>query len=114
MANRGLAKTIKGILMKIIPFTQNPKQIAHDKATKLPYKEGFESALDSAIKTSNVPQARDIVVKENQRATLNALDNDLSEATNLLSTLLTQISEAGGKKLEKTHNLEGILYFFSA
>ncbi|MDR2460669.1 MAG: hypothetical protein LBE38_07810 [Deltaproteobacteria bacterium] len=96
--------------MKILTF--NPMDPTPNKASPSSKKNqpqgasSFKEALDLSM------NARDRVSQENLRANKAANNTDLKEASGLLATLIEQMHAAGPESLQKTHNLEGILYYF--
>lgn len=101
--------------MKIIPFKQNDTRITSNRTPlNTDLSLDFQKTLDRALKSSFPAAARDRVVAENRKALKNASDGDLGEAQGLLARLTDSLKEAGPGKLDKVHNLEGVLYFFQA
>jgi hypothetical protein len=98
--------------MKILPF--NPMDISPKKPQGPPVKSnemGSDSFQNTLAASMN---ARDRVSQENLRANNTAKIADLKEAKDLISTLVDQMQAIGPEGLKRTHNLEGLLYYFPA
>ncbi|MDR0548641.1 MAG: hypothetical protein LBI10_04415 [Deltaproteobacteria bacterium] len=94
--------------MKIINF--KPKQpINRPQGFKNPLKSGFGETYPSL---ANSAQGLAAVVAENLKASQGASLEDLGAAGTLVKALIGQIRSTDPQKLQKLHDLDGVLYYY--
>ncbi|MDR1607877.1 MAG: hypothetical protein LBT38_05655 [Deltaproteobacteria bacterium] len=93
--------------MKILPFDPNitPRRAQGSKAANL----NFSEELAKANQPNSGLRA---IFSENLKASQGVSPEDLGAAGQLVKDLIRQIQVAGPERLEKVHNLDGILYYY--